>query len=328
MATIFFGIADRVYNYDKTIGRQEFTGSGFRTPMDMTLGQSGVIYVVSRCWEYRPDGVHVTILNADEDYLGQFSQFGDKDGDLWWPVGINHDSSENIYVTDDWLHRVSVFDKEGNFLHRWGDRGTGDGQIEKPAGIALDKADNVYLVDSGNHRIQKFTREGKFLSKWGGLGSGQGQFNLPWGVTIDDKGDVFVADWRNDRIQKFTADGTFLAEFGGPGTEAGEFQRPTGVGIDKHGDIYVADWGNDRVQALTPDGRHITTFEGEADLSKWAFEKLNSNPDMYRQRALMRDKSEERHLWRPKAVEIDDQGRVMILDANRGRIQVYRRENY
>ena len=348
MATVFFGIANRSFQYEKTIGRGEFRGTGFRSPVDIALGQDGRIYVPNRSYEYRPDGVRVTMLNIEEDFLGEFSQFGDGDGDLWWPSSIALDSEQNAYITDDWLNRVSVFNKDGEFLSKWGQAGSGDGQLSKPSGIRFDKEDNAYIVDSGNNRVQKFAKDGRFLSKWGQAGNGPGQFNLPWGLTIDAKGDVYVTDWRNDRIQKFSAAGEFLAEFGinAGGVQPfsnytaetaelnpnvgipGEFKRPTGVAVDKDGDIYVADWGNDRVQVLTADGRHVTSITGDADLSKWGWDKIASNPDMIRQRSLMRDMSPEQHLWRPKALAVDGEGRVIIVDAMRDRLQIYKKANY
>ena len=328
MSSVFFGIATRSYHYNRTIGRFEFAGSGFRTSMDLALGAEGRIYVVNRGWESRPDGVRVTMLTIDEDFLGDFAQFGEGDGDLYWPTSIALDSQQHVYISDDWLNRVSIFDKDGVFLDKWGVAGSGDGELNKPSGIKFDKEDNLYMVDSGNNRVQKFTKDGKFLAKWGEAGSGEGQFNLPWGLAIDNKGDVYVADWRNDRVQKFTADGQFLAEYGSSGSGVGEFSRPTGVAVDKDGDIYVADWLNNRVQVLTADGRHITTFTGDAGLSKWGQEKLNANPDMIRQRNLMRDMSAERNFRRPKALAIDDDGRIIILDANRNRLQVYQKDNY
>ena len=328
MAAVFFGVSTRTYHYDRTLGRGDFSGAGFRNPGDLALGPEGRIYVLSRGWEYRTDTVRVTMMTLDEDFLGQFSQGGEEDGEFVSATCIALDSVQNLYVTDEWLNRISIFDKDGEFLHKWGVPGSGDGQLNKPAGIELDNEDNLYVVDSANNRVQKFTKDGKYLAKWGEAGSGEGQFNLPWGVTIDEKGDVYVADWRNDRVQKFTADGRFLAEFGSLGNLVGQFNHPTDVAVDKDGDIYVADWGNDRVQVLTPDGRHITTFTGDAGLSKWAQEKLNANPDMVKQRAMMRDLEPERRLWRPKAVAVDDQGRIVIVDSNRDRLQVYQKDNY
>ena len=92
--------------------------------------------------------------------------------------------------------------------------------------------------------------------------------------------------------------------------------------------IYVTDWGNDRVQVLTSDGRHITTFTGDAGLSKWGEEKLYASPDMVLQRSLVRDFTLQERFHRPKAVAIDDEGRIIIVDPDRGRLQVYRKDDY
>ncbi len=328
MASVFYGITDRAFEYDRTIGRGAFAGAGFRAHVDFALGSGNIIYVLNRGWEYRRDGVRVTMLNINEEFLGDFGSVGDADGQFVWASSIAFDSKMNVYVSDDWLNRISIFDKDGTFLDKWGVAGSGDGEINKPARIRLDREDNMYLVDSGNHRIQKFTKDGKFLAKWGSEGSGDGQFNLPWGMNIASNGDVYVADWHNHRIQKFTPDGQFLAEFGRYGSEVGEFDHPTDVAVDKYGDIYVTDNGNERVQVLTPDGRHITSLTGDATLSKWADELLKANPDIVRQRRLMRNLSDEKKFWGVRAVAIDDEGRIIILDSNRQRLQIYQRCDY
>ena len=328
MSIVFFGISTRTYHYDRAIGRLEFAGPGFRCPMDLALGLDGRMYVLNRGLEYKPDGVRVTMLTINEEYLGQFSKFGDGNGDLFWPSSIAVDSNQNVYISDEWLNRISIFDKDGEFLDKWGVPGSREGEIHRPSGIRFDKEDNLYIVDSYNNRVQMFTKNGKFLSKWGEAGSGEGQFNLPWGLTIEGKGDVYVADWRNDRIQKFAPDGRYLAEIGSSGSGVAEFNRPTGVGVDKDGDIYVADWGNNRVQAFTPDGKYITTLTGEAGISKWGEQKLASNPNMIRQRNMVRDQRPERLLARPNAIATDDQDRIIIVDSDRARLQVYRKVSH
>ncbi len=324
----FFGVADRTFHYVRAVGRGTFSGSGFRSPMDLALARDGTVYVVNRSWAYRPDGVRITMLTLDEDYVGEFSQFGERDGDLIWPTSVALDTDQNVYIADDWLNRISIFDKDGAFLGKWGVAGSGDGELNKPAGIRFDVDDNLYVVDSGNHRVQKFTKEGKLLLKWGEAGAGEGQFDLPWGLTTDQQGNVYVADWRNDRIQKFDPDGRFLAAFGESGTGVGQFNRPTGLAVDKDGDIYVADWANNRVQVLTAEGRHITTFDGDGDLSNWAKDFLWASPDMVKQMNLVRDHSEMRAFWRPKAIAVDDTGRIIVLDSNRTRFQIYQKDNY
>ena len=328
MSSVFFGITTRSFHYTHTIGRREYYGAGFRYPMDLAIGRDNIIFVLSRSRQDRPEGVRITVCTIGEDYLRQFGQFGEGDGELVWPISIDLDRDENVYVADQWLNRISVFDKNGDFLHKWGGAGTADGQLNHPSGIAFDSEDNLYIVDGRNNRVQKFTKDGKFLAKWGEAGTGPGQFNLPWGIAIDHNGDVYVVDWRNDRIQKFTADGDFLAEFGSSGSGVGEFNRPAGVAVDKEGDIYVADWGNNRVEVLNAEGRHITTLTGDATLSKWGLAKLEANPDMVKQRGLVRDFEPERRFWSPIAIEIDPTGKVLVAECSRQRIQVYQKDNY
>ena len=328
MASVFFGISTRSFTYERTMGQTVDVGTGFLQPADLALGQEHRIYVLNQGFEVFPQSVRVTILDLDENFIGQFGYTGEGDGDMIWPSSIALDSDQNLYLADEWLNRISIFDKDGEYLDKWGVSGAGDGELDKPACIRFDKEDRMYLVDSGNNRVQVFTKDGELLSIWGEAGTGEGQFNLPWGLAIDNSGDVYVADWRNDRIQKFTKDGGFLAEFGTPGSGLGEFNRPSAVAVDKDGDIYVADWLNGRVQVLTPEGRHITTFSGDAGLSRLGQDKLNSNPDMLRMRGLVRDLTPEKRLWGPKSIAIDDEGRIFIVDCNRGRLQVYRKENY
>ena len=325
MSTHFFGLNQRAYEYSHSVGRQEFSGAGFREPVDMAIGDGDVAYILARSYESRPDGIHVTMMTLDEEFISQFSSYGEAEGQLVWPTAIALDTQGNVYVADEWLNRISIFDKDGEFLSSWGKPGSGDGELDRPAGIAISGDGTLFLTDSRNHRVQIFSLDGRFKGKFGSFGDGPGQFNLPWGIGLDKDGRVLVADWRNDRIQQYTADGEWLASFGQSGDGVGQFNRPASVCADEDGDIYVADWANNRVQVLTSEGRFVTAMAGDHVLSRSAREKLLVNPDMIRQRALAfaHDPSFERHFSHPSAVKIDRQGRICVVDSKRGRIQIY-----
>jgi DNA-binding beta-propeller fold protein YncE len=326
MATHFFGIREWTFSYDHSVGRGEFSGTGFRNPVDLALGPDDLVYVVNRSYENRPDGVHVTVCTLKEDYIREFGSYGQEAGQFVWPTAIALDRNQQIYVADEWLNRISVFSNDGKFVRSWGQAGSADGELNGPAALAIGPDDVMFLVDSRNHRVQKFTLDGRYLGQFGRFGSAAGEFNLPWGLALDKAGSAYVADWRNDRIQKFTPEGKWLATFGRSGQGSGQFNRPTGVCVDKDGDIYVADWWNDRVQILAPDGRFVAALFGDNQLSKWAKEKLRSNPDMIRQRALAiaHDRGAfEKSFSHPCAVRVDDQCRIAVLDSTRNRIQVY-----
>jgi DNA-binding beta-propeller fold protein YncE len=333
--------ASDLYQYSHTIGLMSASGRGFADPVDLAADSNGTLYVLNHGGPELEDRLsykRVTICTVWEEYLGEFSTGGTGDGELMWPSAIALNSQNEIYVSDEALHRISIFNTSGEYINKWGTQGNSDGQLDHPSGIAFDSEDNIYVSDSLNHRIQKFTKDGKFLAKWGNQGSGSGQLNMPWGITIDHMGNVYVADWRNDRIQKFSPDGECLAYFGTSGHGDKQLNRPAGVAVDSLGNICVADWGNERVQVLGPDGSIRASFRGEAGISKWADDFLKANPDNARERAAAylgpdldltsRDPHEEsanieEYFWGPTSVKIDTHGRIYVVESCRHRIQVY-----
>jgi DNA-binding beta-propeller fold protein YncE len=275
----------------------------------------------------------------DEDYLGELGfGYGSADGQVVWPVAMDFDSQESLYVTDEHNHRVTVYDASWNYVATWGVFGAGNGEFNGPAGIVIDDKDNVYVVDQRNSRVQKFTSGGQYILHWGEAGDGQGQFNLPWGIAVDSQGNVYVADWRNNRIQKFSPEGKFLASFGESGEGDGQFYRPSGVAVNAKGYIYVADWGNERVQVLGPDGSFQLKLRGQATLSKWAEDYFASNPEEKQERDQANlipslpphlntpyhvSSQTEPYFWGPVSVTLDNYGRLYVAETNRHRIQVY-----
>ena len=318
-----------------TIGGFSYFGTGFRYPIALARGEGDLLYVVSRGEESRPEGKRVSICTIAEDYVAEFAQgvtatgtteISSADGSLVWPTSLALDQDKNVYVADEWLNRISIFTKDGDWIGKWGTPGDADGEINRPSGLAFDGDDNLLLVDSLNNRIQRFTRDGKFLAKWGKLGTGDGEFNMPWGIEVDTNGDIYVVDWRNDRIQKFNSDGQFLMKFGASGTGDGEFNHPTGVAVDKDGIVYVADRGNNRLQVFGADGGFITKMTGEGSLSKWGTAKVDANPELWKERESGYGLEREKLFWAPISVEVDDEGRIFVVETSRHRIQVYRKQ--
>jgi DNA-binding beta-propeller fold protein YncE len=333
-----------LYRYSHTIGFYAQNGRGFNNPVDVALGRDGVLYVLNRAGsdvELRMLYKRVTMCTLDEDYLGEFSSGGTEDGQLMWPAAIAIDAEGHVYISDEALHRISIFDAQGRFLGKWGVRGSGPGMFDRPAGLAFDRDQHLLVADGLNNRIQRYTKDGRFLGQWGQGGRGPGELNLPWGIAVDRAGAVYVADWRNDRIQKFDARGEFLASYGTPGRGEGEFARPSGVAVDGEGNFYVADWGNERVQVLSPDGGFLANFRGESGLSKWGESYFIANPDELEERQKanlepelslsatddLREESAsiEKLFWGPISVKVDDQGRLYVVESCRHRIQVYRK---
>ena len=320
--------AGRVYNFSHVVGRNAIMGSGFQLPIALAIGQDGVVYVVSRGNQSYP-GARVTKVTTggvgDEEFICEFCNHGEGDAQSLGPTSVALDRDGNVFVSDEWLQRISIFDEAGNFLGKWGTPGPRKGELNRPSGMAFDQEDNIYIVDSHNNRIQKFTRDGAFLAKFGEEGSVEGQFNLPWGITLDSQENIYVSDWGNHRVQKFSPEGAFLAGFGTFGSGVEELNYPTDVAVDSDGDLYVCDWANNRVQIFAPDGEIITSLMGDAQiLSKWAQWSVDANPDTLKARRRVRSRELEWRFYYPTAVAFDEaKSRIMIVDCQRDRLQIY-----
>ena len=308
-----FALLRAGYPYLTTFGMRRVTTFA----SDIAFGEEGRMYVVSR-QEYGPN---IRKLNDRDEDLGTV------DGPFTWPSCIVRDRDENLYVSDEGAHTVSVFTRGGKLLRTIGSAGSGPGQFNRPSGLAFDAHDNLYVSDTQNHRVQKFSKDGAFIAQFGGLGAAPGEFNAPWGITLDSDGDVYVADWRNDRIQKFDSDGRFLMAIGRTGTEDGEFNRPSGVAVDEHGDIIVADRGNNRVQLFDHRGRYVEKFLGDATISRMGRVYVLANLKTLRLREMAN--LEPQKLFRaPTSVRLGPRGDLFVCDQASHRIQVYRKEAY
>ena len=317
--------AGRAFSYSYCLGNNALTGPGFLNPIGVARGSGNMLYVAS--WGNEANScARVTKCTLDHEWITDIGGPGDGDGQFLCPGGLALDKDENVYVSDQSIHKIVMFDKDGGFLGKWGESGSADGQLNRPSGLAFDKDDNLYISDTLNNRVQQFSKDGKFIKAWGEKGSGESQLNMPWGITVDKDGDVYVADWGNDRIQKFSSDGKYLASFGKSGDGKDALNRPSDVAVDKDGDVYIADWGNNRVQVYEPNGTYLVTFIGDAvELSAWGKMTIEANSDYIkaRQRANLEP---EWRLHRPCAIEVDSQDNIVILESLVNRIQVYIKE--
>ena len=324
--------------YLDTVGfGADIGGRGFHLPVDISVRADGRVYVINRSPMHRL-GIRVGICDLLHGWYGEFGSDGKADGQFTGPAAITHDSNDRIYVADEELNRITVFNADGEFESKWGELGTEPGQINGPSALKVTSDGNLLLVDHLNNRIQKMTLDGQYLSHWGSKGIAEGQFNLPWGIDTDNDENVYVADWRNDRIQRFSEDGKFIDMYGSSGSDDGLFNRPSDVAVDQDGFIYVADWGNQRVQVFDPHWNFHASLRGQATVSPWAQEYLEANADELDARSRFDpyievdtdDEHEisarvEAYFWDPIAVEIDPEGRLVVADSLRHRLQIYQR---
>lgn len=326
-----------ILSYHNTIGLCTMEGRGFMFPVDTTFDSNGYIYTINRGHKADPRTIRITKYNIDSEFFGTFLSYGNNDGQLLTPSAITTDKNNNIYTCDELTSTVTIFDSNGKFINKWGHKGKGKSNLDGPASIIIDQNEDVYISDQYNHRIQKFTNDGEFLLSFGLYGNNNSQLNLPWGITIDNNNNIFVANWRNNRIEKFSDDGKFISQFGSYGNKEGELNRPSSVVVDNKGYIYIADWGNERIQIYDNKGIYISQFRGQATISQWAQEFLDSNLEEASARSKANLKPDigqfnndpheesshiEEFFWGPTSVKIH-QDKLFVTESNRHRVQIY-----
>jgi DNA-binding beta-propeller fold protein YncE len=324
--------------YNRTIGVAAMQGRGFYYPWSVAVAADGTYFVLGRGSDSDPRGVRMVAMNLEEEYFGTFGSFGEGSGQAIWNASTAIDSQQRLFTSDDHMNRILVRTLDGELLDTWGENGTGEGKLNGPNGLAFNSKDELLVSDHLNGRVQKFTGDGKHLATIGEFGSGDGQLNLPWGLHVDADDNLYVADWGNDRIVKFSSSGEFLANFGSVGRGEGEFDAPSDVCVDSDGYMYVADWGNQRIQVLDADGGFVEQNEGQATISKWAQDFLDTNveesaardaADLDMDLMFNTDDPHERsaHIeklfWGPTSIALDNDGHVLVVDSNRHRLQVF-----
>lgn len=232
---------------------------------------------------------------------------GDNADQLRFPVGVYVDTANNIFIADQYNHRVQKWAPgatEGITIAGGNGQGHAADQLNYPYSVVGDKAGNIYISDAGNHRVQKWApgaTEGVTIAGGNGRGRASNQLAFPYGLAIDKAGAIYIADYYNHRIQKWlpgAATGVTVAGGNGDGDAANQLQYPNGVFVDNKGQIYIADSRNDRIQRWTPGATKGVTVAGGKGRGN------NAN-----------------QLYYPTMIYVQDNGTMYIADVCNNRIQ-------
>ena len=205
--------------------------------------------------------------------------------------------TDDIFISDAELNRVSVFNSFGQFRHCFqcdcsirdivitragtllvtvSSAGNAilreynvDGQLlssygsfyshEHPFGVALSSKHQPIVTGLRQNCVHVLTSQCKPSVRFGSKGRGQLHFTSPYFVTINHKDQIVVSDCGNNRIKIHNIDGTFVRCFGQQGDKSGELFYPMGICGDKYDNVYVADANNYRVQVFSVDGESLGT---------------------------------------------------------------------
>ncbi|MCR4339968.1 MAG: 6-bladed beta-propeller [Gemmatimonadaceae bacterium] len=105
--------------------------------------------------------------------------------------GVDVDAEGNVYVADDQVETVQVFDSAGAWQFSIGGPGEGPGELRRTLAGLFVAGDEVLIPNLSNQRVSRFTLRGEFVGS-DGVDFGQG-YPLRWGAP---RGEHLVAQRR------------------------------------------------------------------------------------------------------------------------------------
>jgi len=231
------------------------------------------------------------------------TQSQEESGRVLWqlaePYGMAVDSKNNLYVADQKVGAIFIFNTETRDLDMI--KNKTHAHFVRIIGLAMDDGDRLFVSDPGlrhvlvfdaNHNAEDVITDGLVE---------------PSMLAIDKENRLlYVSDIKLDQVLVYDADSLkLLRKIGTTGhnhelTSPGDFAKPTGMAVDADGNLYVCDTLNDRIEVFDADGKFISTYGKNGD-----------GPGYFA---------------RPKGVAIDGDGHIWVTDGMQDRVQVFNQE--
>jgi len=211
-----------------------------RFPRGLTSSSEGNLFV--SFWKSR------TILWLDKEgkLLGRLDQPGSAPVQLQTAVGIALDRLSRLWIVDESLNSVLIWDFRNNRSLVVKGEEPEVGGFRGPLGVCEGPEGFMLISDYHNHRIVRISLEGECDVFAGGRGSGPARFQHPGSLykskTVQGAGTFLVTDTRNHRIQRLDSSGKFRGEVGGCGLEKGKLVLPLSVAEFDDGALAVSMW--------------------------------------------------------------------------------------
>ena len=215
------------------------------------------------------------------------------------PYGMAVDSKNNLYVADQKVGAIFIFNTETRDAELI--RNKQHAHFVRIIGLAMDDGDRLFVSDPGLNHVLVFDANHTATDV---ITEGMAE---PGSLAIDRENRLlYVSDIKLDQILVYDADSLkLMRKIGTTGhnhelTTPGDFAKPSGLAVDADGNLYVCDTLNDRIEVFDADGKFISTYGKNGD-----------GPGYFA---------------RPKGVAIDSDGHIWVADGMQDRVQVFNQQ--
>ena len=215
------------------------------------------------------------------------------------PYGMAMDSKNNLYVADQKVGAIFIFNTETREAELIKNRT--DAHFVRIIGLAMDDGDRLFVSDPGLRHVLVFDANHKATDV---ITDGMAE---PGSLAIDRENRLlYVSDIQLDQVLVYDADSFKLlrkigrSEHNHELTTPGDFAKPSGLAVDADGNLYVCDTLNNRIEVFDADGKFISTYGKNGD-----------GPGYFA---------------RPKGVAIDSDGHIWVADGMQDRVQVFNQQ--
>jgi len=253
-------------------------------PQGMAWDAAGDLYMsdtdANRVRRVRTDGITETIAGT-----GRPGYNGDgiaaTQAQLSSPLGIAIDGGGNVYIADQFNHRVRRIDAQSKQISTIAGNGSPTAAgLSYPAGLGIAPDGGVLIADNGNNRVLKWTPQGGVVRLAGtglsGFGGDNGQatsaqLSNPLAVAADGNGNIYIADNNNCRVRRVDARGVITTVAGngeclfrgdGPDATMLTINGPGSLAIHPSGTLYVGELFAPRVRAIDLTTGQLLTVAG------------------------------------------------------------------